>query len=244
MADRVRLREIVINLLSNAVKFTPEGGRIWIDAAEADGMVRFYVKDSGIGIAPEDQEVIFDKFRQVGSTTKGVREGTGLGLAIVKRLVEMHGGRIEVESAAGEGSTFSFTIPADPEADGAAPMVLIVEDEPAARELIAGYLNPMGVRTEFATSGMNAAAMAKELKPDAITLDLLMPGKSGWRVLRDLRGTAETSETPVFVMSVLDRDWEALSLGATEYLQKPVKRETLLKALRTHVPALRAALER
>jgi len=205
-------------------------------------MVRFFVRDTGIGISLEDQSVVFDKFRQVGSTTRGVREGTGLGLAIVKHLVELHGGRVELESAPGEGSCFSFTIPADAAHAKLAPIVLIVEDEPAARELIAGYLNPLGIRTEFAVSSSGAAAFARELRPDAITLDLLMPARSGWRVLSELRSAPETSATPVFVMSILDRDAEAISLGATDYLQKPVKKETLLRALRQHVPAVKAAL--
>lgn len=245
LADRVRLREIFINLLSNAVKFTPKGGTITINVQpDAHGMFRFSVRDSGIGIAPDDQAVIFDKFRQVGSTTTGIREGTGLGLAIVKRLVELHGGRLHLESAPGEGSCFSFTMPADPEFPFAPPVVLIVEDEPAARELIAGYLNPLGIRTEFAGSAAIAAALAKELRPDAITLDLLMPARSGWRVLAELRAAPETRATPVFVMSVLDRDEEALSLGATDYLQKPVKKETLLRALCDHVPAIRAAIKK
>ena len=243
LADRVRLREIFTNLLSNAIKFTPAGGHITVGAQmEGRGMVRFFVRDTGIGISLEDQSVVFDKFRQVGSTTRGVREGTGLGLAIVKHLVELHGGRVELESAPGEGSCFSFTIPADAAHAKLAPIVLIVEDEPAARELIAGYLNPLGIRTEFAVSSSGAAAFARELRPDAITLDLLMPGRSGWRVLSELRSAPETSATPVFVMSILDRDAEAISLGATDYLQKPVKKETLLRALRQHVPAVKAAL--
>jgi len=241
LADRVRLREIFTNLLSNAIKFTREGGRISIEGrALGRTMTRFSVRDSGIGIAPEDQAVIFDKFRQVASTTRGVREGTGLGLAIVKQLVEMHGGKVDLESIPGEGSCFSFTMPTDPAHSGSAPVVLIVEDEPSACELIASYLNPIGIVTEVAGSAASAAALARELRPDAITLDLLMPGRTGWRVLKDLRAAPETRNTPVFVMSVLDRDAEALSLGATDYLQKPGKNETLLRALRDHVPALRA----
>jgi PAS domain S-box-containing protein len=243
LADRVRLREIFINLLSNAIKFTPGGGSISIDARmDGRSSVRLSVLDTGIGIAPEDQSVIFDKFRQVATTTRGVREGTGLGLAIVKHLVEMHGGRVKLESEPGVGSCFSFTIPAGPECARAVPVVLIVEDELAARELIAGYLNPLGIATEFVQNSAGAAAVAKELRPDAITLDLLMPGRSGWRVLDELRSAPETRHTPVFVMSVLDRDTEAIGLGATDYFQKPVKRETLLRALRDHVPSLRAAL--
>jgi PAS domain S-box-containing protein len=111
MADRIRLREILTNLLSNAVKFTPENGRVEIHATGEEEFVRIEVRDTGIGISPDDQEVIFDKFRQVGATTKGVREGTGLGLAIVKNLVEMHGGTVSVTSRPGEGSRFSFTLP-------------------------------------------------------------------------------------------------------------------------------------
>jgi PAS domain S-box-containing protein len=111
MADRLRLREILTNLLSNAVKFTPAGGRIEIHATPDNGFVRVDVRDTGIGISVEDQKVIFDKFRQVGATTKGVREGTGLGLAIVKNLVEMHGGTVSVTSAPWKGSTFRFTLP-------------------------------------------------------------------------------------------------------------------------------------
>jgi PAS domain S-box-containing protein len=243
LADRVRLREVFTNLLSNAIKFTPSGGKVSIDARIEDrSRIRFSVADTGIGIAPEDQSVIFDKFRQVGSTTRGVREGTGLGLAIVKHLVEMHGGRVELESASGKGSCFSFTIPLDRARTTSAPLVLIIEDEPSACELIASYLNPLGIATEVALSASGAAAYAKELRPDAITLDLLMPGRSGWRVLTELRATAETNATPVFVMSVLDRDTEALALGATDYLQKPVKKDTLVRALMNHVPAVRAAL--
>lgn len=249
LADRMRLREIFTNLLSNAIKFTPAGGTVSIDASIVDGggttaKARFAIRDTGIGIAPEDQAVIFDKFRQVASTTRGVREGTGLGLAIVRHLVEMHGGSVELESAPGAGSCFAFTIPVGVVERDLCPMVLIVEDEPAARELIAGYLNPLGIATEFAVSAIGAASRARELRPDAITLDLLMPGRSGWRVLSELRAAPETCATPVFVMSVLDRDVEALSLGATDYLQKPVSKEKLVRALSEHVPAMRLVIGR
>jgi PAS domain S-box-containing protein len=244
MADPVRLREIFTNLLTNAIKFTPARGSITIgcSGAESRAHVRFFVRDTGIGIAPEDHAAIFERFRQVAPTTRGVREGTGLGLAIVKHLIEMHHGAIEVESQPGKGSCFSFTLPADPGRAASAPVVLIVENEPAARDLIASYLNPLGIVTEFAPNPDGAAAFARELQPAAITLDLLMPGRSGWRVLSELRSLPETCAIPVFVISVLDRDSEALALGATEYLQKPVRRNTLLNALTGHVPAIRAAL--
>ena len=208
-ADRVRFREILNNLLSNAVKFTPgrreEGVRRGLSATvrnrDDGGMACFCVSDTGVGIAPEDHDAVFDKFRQVGSTTRGVREGTGLGLAIVRSFVEMHGGTISLESEPGQGSRFSFTVPAG---DSSPPLVLVIEDEPGARELLASYLEPLGIRTESASTADEGIRKARDLKPDAITLDLLMPGKSGWRVLRDLRSLPETSGIPVFVVSVLD----------------------------------------
>jgi len=232
-ADRVRFREILNNLLSNAVKFTPDGGSVGVESGPVSGgMACFCVNDTGVGIAPEDQAAVFDKFRQVGSTTRGVREGTGLGLAIVKSFVEMHGGTISLESAPDQGSRFSFTVPAG---DTSPPVVLVIEDEPGARELLASYLEPLGIRTESAASADEGVRMARDLKPDAITLDLLMPGKSGWRVLRELRALPETSGIPVFVVSVLDES--PAIIGATEYLQKPLKKEALIQALRRHAPA-------
>jgi PAS domain S-box-containing protein len=236
-ADRLRFREILTNLLSNAVKFTPKNGRVRIDRASAgSNLVSLSVSDTGIGIAPEDQAVIFDRFRQVGSATSGVREGTGLGLAIVKRLVEMHGGNLTVESAPGKGSVFTFTVPRDHALAREQPVVLVVEDEPAGRELLASYLNPLGIRTEFAANAEQGIALARHIRPDAITLDLMLPGQTGWVVLDRLRKEAEMSDVPIFVVSVLDNNREALSRGATEYLQKPLSKDALLRALRKHAP--------
>jgi PAS domain S-box-containing protein len=232
-ADRVRFREILDNLLSNAVKFTPDGGSVWVESgADGPGMTAFCVGDTGIGIAPEDHAAVFDKFRQVSSTTRGVREGTGLGLAIVKSYVELHGGAITLESAPGKGSRFTFTIPAG---DASPPVVLVIEDEAGGRELLASYLEPLGIRTETAGTADEGIRMARDLKPDAITLDVLMPGKSGWRALRELRAMPETAETPIFVVSVLDES--PAMTGATEYLQKPLRKEALLQALHRHLPA-------
>jgi signal transduction histidine kinase len=109
-ADERKIKQVLLNLLSNAIKFTPEGGRIDVRAALGDGVVEVSVSDTGVGIAPEDQEAIFEEFRQVGTAAKKV-EGTGLGLALSRKFVELHGGRIWVESQVGEGSTFTFTIP-------------------------------------------------------------------------------------------------------------------------------------
>ncbi len=238
VADRVRFREILSNLLSNAVKFTPEGGcvEVGMEVPQGDKAV-FCVSDTGVGIAAEDQEAIFDKFRQVGAATHGVREGTGLGLAIVKHLVEMHGGSIWLESTVGAGSRFSFSIPADRDHAMAAPVVLVIEDAPSARELLSSYLSPLGIRTECASTAKKGIEMARRLQPDAITLDLLLPGSSGWNVLRELREMPETAAVPIFVISVVDESRAAIDMGATEYLQKPLKKEALVRALRKHAPA-------
>lgn len=110
-ADPLRVKEMLYNLLSNAVKFTPEGGVVWVETSEASAFARITVGDTGIGISADEQENIFDKFYQVGNTTRGVREGTGLGLSITKELVQMHGGWMEISSIPGQGSCFTFTLP-------------------------------------------------------------------------------------------------------------------------------------
>jgi PAS domain S-box-containing protein len=244
LADRVRIREIVTNLLSNAVKFTPKGGSVWIGQNTGDpNMVSISVGDTGIGISKDDQVVIFDRFRQVGRATSGVREGTGLGLAIVKRLVEMHGGTLEVESTPGRGSTFTFTLPFNATHLREHPVVLVIEDEPAGRDLLASYLEPLGIRIEFAGTGDAGIEMAHRVRPDAITLDLMLPDGTGWRVLEELRKMPETREVPVFVVSVLDKDRAGMARGATAYLQKPLNKEVLLRALREHAPERFANLE-
>jgi PAS domain S-box-containing protein len=240
-ADRVRFKEILYNLLSNAVKFTPEYGRIEVTSGIVDEFLITSVRDTGVGIGMEDQERIFDKFHQVGSTTKGVREGTGLGLAITKRLTELHSGFIEVQSEPGKGATFTVRLPLDSRvsrrhgrADRTRPLVLVVEDEPNASELLVSYLNTSGFDTVTASSAGEAVQKAIESLPDAITLDLLIPGGKGWRVLTELRRKQETSSIPVIVVSVLEERERALQLGANDYLIKPVSREVLLAALEQH----------
>jgi signal transduction histidine kinase len=115
VADERKVKQILLNLLSNAVKFTPEGGRVGVTSTAADGMITLAVSDTGIGIAPEDQATIFEEFRQVGRHDARKQEGTGLGLTLAKKFVELHGGRIWVESQVGRGSTFTFTLPVRPD---------------------------------------------------------------------------------------------------------------------------------
>jgi PAS domain S-box-containing protein len=237
-ADRLRFKQVLYNLLSNAIKFTPPGGRVSIESCDGQGSIQFCVADTGIGIPATEHEAIFDSFHQVGTTTKGVREGTGLGLAITKRLVEQHGGRIWLESEPGKGSRFFFTMPlklgdvplADPEKE--ALLILTVEDEGAAQELLVSHLEAAGYRVKTISSGVEAVRVASALGPDVITLDLLMPGKTGWETLAELKMSAVTAAIPVIIVSVVEERKKGLSMGAADYLVKPVSREQLLASIR------------
>jgi PAS domain S-box-containing protein len=250
-ADRIRFKQILLNLLSNAVKFTPDGGKIWVEAIERRGRLTVSVSDTGLGIPIEEQEAIFDAFHQAGATTRGIKEGTGLGLAITKRLVEEHGGRIWVESELGKGARLSFTMPAGRTSSEAAapdgagvveagtfrerPLVLVVDDEAPARELLASWLEPEGYQLIMAGSSAEALAKAAEHVPDAITLNMLMPGKGGWDTLYELKKTAVTSSIPVIVVTVVDEPKVGLALGAAEYLVKPVDKDVLLETVRRYI---------
>jgi PAS domain S-box-containing protein len=249
-ADRIRFKQILVNLLGNAVKFTPEGGRIWVEAAARRGRLTVSVSDTGLGIPAEEQEAIFDAFHQAGATTRGIKEGTGLGLAITKRLVEEHGGRIWVESQPGRGARMSFTIAAgrsggddtpfqdiDPRNVPARdrPLILVVDDEAPARELLTSWLEPAGYEIITASSCAEAVARASEFVPDAITLNMLMPGKGGWDALYELKKTSITAGIPVIVVTVVDEPRVGLALGAAEYLVKPVHKEVLLGAIRRFI---------
>jgi len=251
-ADRTQFKQILYNLLSNAVKFTPEDGRVEIAAHAEANLSRIRVTDTGIGIAFEDTETIFESFRQIAATTKGVREGTGLGLAITKRLVEAHRGRIWVESQPGQGSSFFVELPARQERRGAEeataahgastaprpkPLVLIVEDDEPAKELLATYLESEGYEAAWATTGADALEQAARLAPDAITLDLLLPDGNGLKTLHQLKSDPATAHIPVIVVSILDERGMGFALGAAEYLTKPVEKEKLVAAVRKLIPA-------
>lgn len=251
-ADRVRFKQIIYNLLSNAVKFTPDGGKIKVESSTPPGFVCISVTDTGIGIKPEDQEVIFEEFRQVGHTTRGVTEGTGLGLAICKRLVEQQEGKIWIESAAGKGSKFSFTLPegrtlsqVTQAPSGAVlarpvrekPLILVVDNDPASRELLVSYLTGEIFQTESASAGQEGLAKARQLQPDAVTLDILSQDKSSWATFSDLKTNPITAHIPIIVISAADDKNVGYTQGAAERLGKPVSRETLMNALIKHLPS-------
>jgi CheY-like chemotaxis protein len=252
-ADRVRFKQILYNLLSNAVKFTPKGGRIEIDCFESADQLGLSVTDTGIGIRPEDQKLVFEEFRQVEGKRGVVNEGTGLGLAITKKLVEQQGGRISLSSELGKGSRFTFTLPAGSEVSRPAPanpphslpaatnstsgksLILVVDDETSSRELLSSYLSSE-YRIAFAESGVEAVDKATQLRPDAITLDLAMPGGSGLDALVKLKKTPETANIPIIIVSIVDEEKVGFALGAADYLIKPIRKTVLMETIRKHVP--------
>ena len=241
-ADRVRFKEILYNLFSNAIKFTPSGGRVWIESSREDGSLHLVVGDTGIGISPEDQQPIFESFRQASATTKGVREGTGLGLAITRKLVEHHGGKIWVESELGQGSRFHFTLPLAganraaeettfPETPSA-PLVLVTSHHAAWRDEITRVLARHAFRTATAGSGADAIHRAREQRPDLILLDMEVAGRSGWETLHDLKSSLDTGTIPVVIFSASDERKMGAALGATEWLAKHVTEDRLLATVR------------
>jgi signal transduction histidine kinase/DNA-binding response OmpR family regulator len=258
-ADERKVKQIVFNLLSNAVKFTPDGGRVDVTAKIVDGGLQVAVSDSGIGIAPEDQDRVFDEFRQVSGSLRR-QEGTGLGLALVRRFVELHGGRIALESTVGVGSTFVFTlpnalptetappVPADDEvppgayADQAAsarPTVLVVEDDPASINLLRVHLEAADFEVAVAQDGVTGLELARRLRPLCIVLDIVLPELDGWDVLARAKADPALQDTPIVVVSMLDERGKGFALGADDYLLKPISAEALLSTIRRLVQTAR-----
>jgi DNA-binding response OmpR family regulator/nitrogen-specific signal transduction histidine kinase len=241
-ADGTRLRQILTNLIGNAIKFTPEGGRIELTATTANGVARVEVRDSGPGIPLEQQQRIFEAFYRLSHSEK-VAEGTGLGLAITQRLVELHGGKLGVESAPGSGSCFYFTLPIAPTFDAqketqparahapAGARVLVVEDDLAAAHLLETQLTSAGYVVTICNQPEHALDVAATLQPDAVTIDIIMKPVNGWEILPTLKSDPRTAHIPVIVVSIVDQPSTAALLGADEYILKPVNRATLLAAV-------------
>lgn len=255
LGDWEKLHQILLNLLTNAVKFT-EQGRVGLTVEDRGAEIDFIVTDTGIGIAPEDTDNIFDQFRQVDGSAARHYDGTGLGLAICRKLANLLGGRIVVESTLEQGSTFTLSLPRKvangnrieieqwpSAAPGPAPRdgrrtVLVIDDDPDVRDLIEAFLEENGYHPILAENGRAGLELALQHRPFAILLDILMPELDGFDVLRRLKDAEATRDIPVVIISVSEDQATASALGAAGYLPKPVDRRLLLgeleKLSRTH----------
>lgn len=250
-SDLTKIRQSLFNLLSNACKFT-QAGTVTLEAARVAGdggdEIRFTVSDEGIGMTPEQVDKVFEAFTQAESSTTRNYGGTGLGLAITKNFCQLLDGDITVMSEPGKGSSFVIRLPAvaaapaeAPEAmpmaaaqSGAARSVLVIDDDPVVRDLLQRHLARNGYRVETVAGGKEGLARARELRPDAITLDVLMPEMDGWAVLGALKDDPGLADIPVIMVSIVDQRSIGFSLGAADYLNKPVDRKQLLAVLRRH----------
>ncbi len=247
IADGVRMKQILLNLVTNAVKFSHQENRVILSAKRKQNDIEFSVQDFGVGIRSEEIQTLFQPFQQTDQGAKKT-EGTGLGLAITKKLTELHGGSLFVVSEYGEGSTFIARIPILVQVENEAEKVfkkisetipssrqrrvLIVEDKPHARTLLHTYLTEAGYTVEIAMNGVEALEKAKLWKPDVITLDILIPVKDGWQVLRELKEHPLCRDIPVIIISMVDERNVGFGLGAVEYFVKPVQKDDLIAAVK------------
>ena len=256
--DALKLRQILLNLLSNAAKFT-ESGEIALTVRAEGNQAVFVVEDTGVGIPADQLPFIFEKFRQVdGSSTRKVG-GTGLGLAIVRELSKVLGGSVEVQSILGRGTTFTVRLAGVLEGDNLgeareldkpvavqdvaaslAPVVqsgtvLVVDDDLLVQQLVAGQLAPAGFHVVTASDGLEALKKARELRPQAIVLDIYLPRLDGWSVLSTLKSEPDLARIPVIIISVEEQRARGFSLGACEYLVKPIEPEHLVEVVRRSI---------
>ncbi|PYM19697.1 MAG: hypothetical protein DMD81_03285, partial [Candidatus Rokuibacteriota bacterium] len=253
-ADLTKVRQALLNLLSNACKFTEHGVvSLGVDVAtraDTESIV-FTVSDTGIGMTPEQVGRLFQEFTQADAATGRKYGGTGLGLALSRRLCRMMGGDIAVESEAGRGSTFTIRLPrvvpepraespvsAEPATSAAdvatttpTAVVLVIDDDPAVRDLMQRFLGKEGYRVVPAPGGDDGLRLAREMTPDAITLDVMMPGMDGWAVLSELKSDPVTADIPVIMLTIVDDRNLGYTLGAADFLTKPIDRERLLSVL-------------
>ncbi|RYD30040.1 MAG: response regulator, partial [Sphingomonadales bacterium] len=240
-SDVTKLRQILLNLLGNAAKFTQEG-IVTIAVWRSEGQVHFRVSDTGIGMTPEQLERLFQRFQQADASTTRKFGGTGLGLSLTKAFSAMLGGDVTVESALNAGSAFTLTLPVDAidpaavETDlaalqaqlpvagdkGEAEVVLVIDDDTAQRELMTRFLAREGFATLTAADGPTGLSLAKEMRPRAILLDVMMPGMDGWTVLSRLKADPDLSSIPVVMVTFVSERGLASSLGAADYVAKPV----------------------
>ena len=250
-ADKIKFKQILYNLLSNAIKFTDEGGEVTMKFEVSSSALLGSVTDTGVGISPRDRAKLFQPFTQLDASSTRAHSGTGLGLALTNRLIQLHGGKIWVDSEINEGSTFSFTFPLHqqeqkveitaPDASNSETAasfannrtILVAEDNEQAAQLLGIYLTEAGYQVEYAADGEEAIAKAAEIHPFAITLDILLPKKDGWQVLREMKTKPNLQSIPVIIISVTEERQLAFGLGAVDHLVKPIDKEALLASLQS-----------
>ncbi|OQW94408.1 MAG: hypothetical protein BWK79_06015 [Beggiatoa sp. IS2] len=252
-SDLIKVRQILLNLISNASKFSTEGliqVIVCREVYETGDWIILSVKDNGIGITLEQQEKLFQIFMQADASTTRKYGGTGLGLAITYQFVQMMHGNIQVVSTFGEGSTFTVRLPACMQSKthnqaktmlmstSTLPVkngkVLVIDDDENVRAVLYNYLTRLGYKVIMAAGGEDGLRLAKEERPDVITLDIMMPDIDGWTVLSRLKADPSLASVPVIVLSMIDDKSIGYSLGATDYLVKPVDREQLAAVLRKY----------
>ncbi len=237
--DTMRVRQVLLNLISNASKFTDEGS-ITVETSVQKGPTGkmealINVIDTGPGITLEDQEKLFKAFSQVDGSATRKSGGSGLGLSICANLVQLHGGRISVHSEIGTGSTFWFTLPLYHQPQAEIPegkkVILAIDDDPQVISLYERYLNPQGYHVVPLTDPSKAKERILEIKPFAVTLDIMMPNLDGWTLLNSLKSDPATRDYPVIICSIMEQADKGFSLGAADYLVKPILEEDLVHAL-------------
>lgn len=245
--DRGKITQVLINLLGNAIKFTHQGSIELKISTTVEKMLQFDVKDTGIGISEENQKIIFEEFRQIDGSTTRRYGGTGLGLAITKKIIELLKGKIWLKSESERGSTFSFTVPLIPAQaktltaevqvnintliKNRSNPILVIDDDPEVRYTIGQYLISKGYSVEYAENSDDGIKKAIELQPFAITLDIMMPDKDGWTVMKELKENEETKDIPVILISITGDKNLGYGLGAFEFFIKPLSADKLLSAL-------------
>ena len=243
--DRGKVVQVLINLLGNAVKFT-DNGSVTLRIITSDDKLCFEVIDTGIGITEEDRKLIFEEFRQIDGSITRKYGGTGLGLTICRKITELLDGNLSVSSQPGKGSTFEFTVPlrySDKPLSGVKNKVdvetliknrknpiLVIDDDEEVRYTIGQYLISNGYEVIFAEDGESGVSMAREYQPFAITLDVMLPNKDGWSVLKELKEDIKTKDIPVILISILGDKNIGYGLGAFEYFVKPISSDKLLSA--------------
>jgi signal transduction histidine kinase/DNA-binding response OmpR family regulator/HAMP domain-containing protein len=246
-ADLTKVRQSLFNLLSNACKFTEQGTITLVAGRESfdeRAWMTFSVTDTGIGMSPEQTARLFQAFSQADASTTRKYGGTGLGLVISRRFCQMMGGDITVESTPGQGSTFTIRLPAETAAPKTAaasqedfsmvetlpegtPTVLVIDDDPTVHDLMRRFLTKEGFHMVAARSGVEGLRLAKATHPTVITLDVMMPGMDGWSVLTALQADSELADTPVIMLTIVDDKNMGYTLGATDYLTKPINWQRL-----------------